>query len=48
MSVETISLEKMIDAANGEADPVLCNLKITLAHWRLSECLMELTGAEAG
>jgi hypothetical protein len=42
------SLQALIDAANGEPDPVLCNLKITLAHRTLSGLLQEITGVEAG
>jgi hypothetical protein len=38
----------VIDAANAEPDPVLCNLRITLAHRMLSGLLQEITGADAG
>lgn len=38
----------MIDEANGEADPVLSNLKITLAHRELARRLREVTGEDAG
>lgn len=37
-----------IDRANGQLDPVLCNLEITLAHRRLSEALLAVTGQDAG
>jgi hypothetical protein len=42
------SLQALIDGANAEPNPVLCNLKITLAHRTLSRLLQELTGPEAG
>jgi hypothetical protein len=37
-----------IDAATSGTDPVLCNLKITLAHAELSTALHEITGPESG
>jgi hypothetical protein len=46
--MQTNDLLRMIDEANGEPDPVLCNLKITLAHRALSERLRALIGAETG
>jgi hypothetical protein len=42
------ALNAIIDAANAEPDPVLCNLKITLAHRTLSGLLQEVTGRDAG
>lgn len=42
------TLQGMINEVNAEPDPVLCNLRITLAHRKLSELLQAVTGAEAG
>jgi hypothetical protein len=39
---------EVIGAAIDGADPVLCNLKITLAHQQLSLALHEITGARSG
>ena len=41
-------LQALIDRANGEQDPVLCNLRITLAHRLLAGRLREVTGVDAG
>jgi hypothetical protein len=41
-------LQAMITAANAETDPILCNLRITLAHRELSTLLQTVTGADAG
>src|SRR5262245_53570959 len=41
-------LQARIDAANGEPDAVLCNLRITLEHRELSALLQRVTGADAG
>lgn len=38
----------MIDAAIAVRRPVLCNLRVTLAHDALSRALHEVTGAESG
>lgn len=40
--------EGIVTAALAEADPTLCNLKITLAHHRLSGALRSITGIDAG
>ncbi|MEA2390309.1 MAG: hypothetical protein QOK31_418 [Solirubrobacteraceae bacterium] len=41
-------LQARIDGAIAGADPVLCNLRITLAHEELSLALREITGADSG
>jgi hypothetical protein len=38
----------MIDEAIGTADPVLCNLRVTLAHRELSQALHERLGPDSG
>ena len=43
-----MSLSHMIDSANDEPNPTLCNLKITLAHKELAQRLSEVTGHDAG
>jgi hypothetical protein len=42
------TLQAMISEVIAEVDPVLCNLRITLAHRRLSELLQQITGRDAG
>jgi hypothetical protein len=48
MPLSNEELQADIDAVLAERDPVLCNLRITLAHRRLSGLLQEVTGADAG
>ncbi len=40
--------DRQIDAATAGHDPILCNLKITLAHQRLSLALHQITGPDSG
>lgn len=43
-----MNLQELIDQANREPDPILCNLKITLAHRELARRLRAVTGEDAG
>src|SRR5437773_5694935 len=40
--------QKEIAEAVSVSDPTLCNLRITLAHYRLSRVLHEVTGKDSG
>lgn len=42
------SLQTCIEEALSRPDPTLCNRAITEAHYRLSQALLDLVGAEAG
>jgi hypothetical protein len=44
----TPDLQAQIEEAVGIANPVLCNLRITLAHYELSGALHEIIGADSG
>lgn len=48
MAAPTPTLHHRIEEALGEPDPVLCNLRITLAHGALAQALREITGLQAG
>lgn len=47
-SGDAVSWQEQIDAAIAGPDPVLCNLRITLTHQRLSLALHQITGAASG